>query len=693
MDASNLVDSDLFRSKEVSWLSFNARVLQEAADPNVPLLDRVRFLGIYSSNLDEFFRVRVATLKRLANLGKHYRRLNIPDPKQTLKEVNRIVHAQTGDLNTTYSKTFAELSNQGIKLVTNEQVPDQLTGFLSDYFREKVKPRIMPIMIKGNSFLGGLRDHPMYIAVRLSNSKKKSRPTHALLEIPDNNKLPRFVGLPKIDGTQLVIYLDDIIRFGLPQLFKSLPYDTFDSHAIKFTRDAEIELDDDITESLYEKLAEGLRERERGSAVRLNYDIETPASTLKLLKEKLCLTGEDTLFPGARYHNRKDLIGFPTFGRTDLLRSKQRAISHHSLGFSERHMFKKIRKRDILLHLPYHTFDTFLDLLREASMDPLVHQIRITQYRLANDSCVANALVNAVKNGKQVTVLVEPRARFDESRNIRYANLFQESGIRVLLGVTGLKVHAKLCLITRTERSSQRHYAAIGTGNFNEDTSRIYTDHMLLTASPELTSDVLRAFEFFDNPFRQPKLQHLVAAPYSLRHSLAAWIETEIKHAKKGRPAEIFIKINNLSDIETVAHLYRAAEAGVKIRIIARSMFSIVPGIENASENIEAIGIVDSYLEHSRVFRFANGGNPTHFISSADFLPRNFDSRFEIVCPIYDKQIQSELDDYLKIQWSDNVKARILDSELKNRFRKQRKKKPSVRSQIAIADHLATLSG
>ncbi|CAN5411447.1 polyphosphate kinase 1 [soil metagenome] len=689
-DKDTLLENGLFRSKETSWLSFNARVLQEAENGEVPLLERIRFLGIYSSNLDEFFRVRVATLKRLVRLGKFYKKLGIPDPRKTLKEVNAIVHEQAERFTAAYAAALDGLEGHHIRLIDDTEIPPQLHDFLTDLFLTDVRPRMMPIIIKANSLLYGLKDHPMYLAIRMTKKGSKRHPGHALLEIP-SNRLPRFITLPKIDGTQRIIYLDDVIRFGLSTIFSSLPFDTFESYAIKFTRDAEMEFDDDITESIYDKVAEGLRERELGNPVRLNYDANIPQPMLRMLLKKLRLTDDDTLFPGSRYHNRKDLMGFPAAGSPDLTYPDAPALRHPTLAPAEPAIMRKIRAGDVLLHFPYHSFNILLDLLREASIDPLVHRIYFTQYRLAKNSCVANALINAVKNGKEVIVMIEPRARFDEGQNIKYANAFQEAGIRVLLGVPGLKVHAKLCMICRTEQSKTRYYSCIGTGNFNEETARVYTDHLLLTAHQGIGTDIERAFRFFENSYRQPRLEHLIAPPHSLRPALAKWVETEIANAKAGLPAEIFIKINNLSDFEAVNLLYQASNAGVRVRLIIRSMFSLITGIDGASDHIKAISIVDRYLEHSRIFRFANGGSPRTFLSSADFLPRNFDSRFEVVCPVYDPKLQAELKEILELQWRDNVKARVLDPDLTNGFRKQKKKAPVVRSQSATREFLSGL--
>ena len=681
-----LLDGGPFRSKEISWLAFNSRVLQEAGSTAVPLLERLKFLGIYSSNLDEFFRVRMATLRRLVLLGKDYRKLQLPDPKATLKEARSVIKRDAGIYDRIYDEVFAGLAQQGISLINDTEVPRALKPWLTEYFFAKVRPRIMPIVIRSYSQLGSLRDQPMYLAVEMGRAGRKTRLGHALIEIP-SVELPRFVALPEHKGQRLVMYLDDIIRFGLPSIFTGLPYDKFEAYAIKFTRDAEMGFDDDVTESLYDKISEGLRSRQTGQAVRMNYDSRIPVSFLKLLTDKLKLDAEDTLMPGFRYHNRRDLVKFPA--PDSLGYPRETPLPHPQLSGKRQSIFRVLQERDLLLHLPYHSFTHLLDFLREASLDPLVQSIFLTQYRLARQSCVARALMNAAQNGKDVTVLIEPQARFDEKNNIEWANRYQEAGVKVILGVPGLKVHAKMCLVVRHEGAADRYYSAIGTGNFNEETSQFYTDHMLLTSHPGLGADILEAFRFFQSNWQPPRLSHLVAAPFSLRAGVKYWIQNEIDHAKHGREAGISIKLNNLADPEITGLLYEASQAGVKVQLIVRSMFSVVTG-DTASKNIRAIGIVDRYLEHSRILVFRNGGSPRYFLSSADFLPRNFDSRFEIVCPIYDPVLQQQLQQCLGIQWSDNTKSRVLDKKLANHLVKSNG--PPVRAQETMREWLAKLN-
>ena len=680
-----------FRSKETSWLAFNARVLQEGSDSEVPLLERIKFLGIYSSNMDEFFRVRVATLKRLTQLGNRWKELSIPDPNETLKEVNAMVADQARVFNLAYDQALKDLAENGIELVNDNHVPSRHKKWLIDYFRSKVSPHLMPIMLKASAKLPQLKDHPMYLAIRLSKKGGGGRPAHAFLEIP--GELPRFVVLPKTGKKQLVMYVDDIIRFGLGDLFGHLPYDHYESYAIKFTRDSEIIFDDDFTESFYEKLSEGLKAREEGLPVRANYDAAFPKNFLSLVLRKLNLAKSDTLYPGARYHNRKDLMGFPTLGRGDLLYPKSPPVYNRALRKREKQgFFNILRKKDVLLHFPYHMFRRYIELLREASIDPLVQEISMTQYRLAGNSFVAKALVAAAQNGKRVNVLVEPTARFDEKANMAWADAYRAAGVRVTLGVPGLKVHSKLLLISRREHGSDRYYTALGTGNFNEDSASIFADHLLLTSDLEIGKDVAAIFKFFSHSYRAPKLEHLKIAPFDLRKFLKEKIEREIALVKEGGEGSLALKVNNISDVETVELLYKAAAEGVKVRLIARSMFSVVTDPEGPGGQIEAIGIVDRYLEHSRMLIFGNGGKPEVYLSSADFLPRNFDTRIETIFPVYDPKLSGQLIDYFEIQWRDNTKARILDKDLTNSYRRRKKDEPEVRSQYEIEEYLRGLS-
>lgn len=686
-----ILDGRPFRAKEISWLSFNSRVLEEAEDSSVPLMERIRFLGIYSSNLDEFFRVRVATLRRLARLGESYKKLNIPDPTETLFEVHEILVKEAKRFNRAYDGVLEALGRKDIMVVDELSVPLEQRDHLMRYFLSEVRPHLMPILLKGTSDLSTLRDHPMYLAVEMGKKSGVGRPGHALIEIP-SDILPRFHVLPKLKKTRMVMYLDDIIRFGLPTVFRSMPYDSFAAYAIKFTRDSELEFDDDFTESFLERMSEGLRARVTGSPVRMNYDAAMPEPFLKLLRNKLNFSQLDSLYPGARYHNRKGLQDFPRMGRSSLCWGKLEPIEHPylELGQQKGGTFKTLQKREVLLHLPYHSFNYFLDFLREAALDPLVKSIALTQYRFAKDSCVAAALLAAVRNGKRVMVLVEPQARFDEEANLSWAAVYREAGVKVIVGLPGLKVHAKMCVVERTEGARSRTYSAIGTGNFNESTAKLYTDHLLLTADPEIGKDVLKSFRYFATPTRELKLAKLVACPFGLRELFQESIAHEIGLAEKGEKGEIFLKLNNLADPEIVGLLDKAAHAGVKVHLIVRSMYSLVAE-GKVRKNLKAVGIVDRYLEHSRIFIFGNAGKPQYYLSSADLLPRNLDSRFEIVCPVEDPKLQRELSTYMHLQWKDDVKARVLDKKLSNPPRKRGKKARATRAQATIREWLAGL--
>jgi polyphosphate kinase len=672
-----------FRSKETSWLSFNARVLQEAADPSVPLFERIKFLGIYSSNLDEFFRVRVATLKRLISLGDGWKRLDIPDPNITLKTVRHLVSQQGDDFNRAYERVRIDLEKNGIRLIRETEVPAMLCDYLRDYFRREVSPHIFPIILKATAKLPKLKDLPMYLAVKASKSSGAGRPMHALIEIPQH--LPRFIPLPKKGETQLVMYLDDIIRFGLDEVFATFPYDRYESYAIKFTRDSELALDDDFTESFYEKLADSIKAREQGLPVRANFDENFPKHFLNLILRKLDLAGAEGLYPGARYHNRRDLLGFPDFGKSELKYAKSPTVPVLAFAKRQAGMFAAIRKRDVLVHVPYQSFRHLITLLQEASIDPLVQSISMTQYRLAKGSCIARALQAAARNGKRVFVLVEPQARFDEEANIKWAGRYRDAGVQVQLGVQGLKVHSKLVHIVRRESGRDRGYTVLGTGNFNEDTASIFADHMLFTYDQEIGDDAAEIFRFFRQSYQKPQLKHLNIAPFDLRGFLRDKVEREIANHAAGKPAGISVKLNNFSDPATNALFHRAADEGVPVRLIVRSMYSLV--VEDGGA-IEAVSIVDKYLEHSRMLILTNGGEPEVYLSSADFMPRNFDTRVETIFPVYEPELRKQLIDYYDIQWSDNTKARLLDKSLTNGYRTAKKGVKRVRAQFALEDYL-----
>lgn len=671
--------------KEISWLSFNERVLQEAENKEVPLHERFKFMGIYSNNLDEYFRVRVATLKRLTTLGTKAKLLLGYNPTSVLKRINEIVQSQNIKFEKNYSALLKELESHDIYMINEKQLNDGQVEFVSEYFHQQVRPRLMPFLLGKGSVMPNFTDDAIFFAIYLYNSKTEKK-RYALLEIP-TKVLPRFILLPEKGDKKYIIFLDDVIRFGLKEIFFIFDFDEISAYTIKLTKDAELDIVDVATESYVDKLWKGLQERKKGTPVRFIYDRNMPDEFLKIITKKLNLGEDDVVVASNRYHNFKDFMKFPKIGPKSFFIQQLEPIPHADIPLGKS-ILAAMKKKDILLFFPYNPFDHFIDLLREASIDPLVTSIQITLYRLAANSSVINALMNAVRNGKRVTTVVELRARFDEEANISWGNVLMDAGVKVIYGVPGLKVHSKICLITREKNGVIERYATVGTGNFNEETARIYSDHLLLTANKKITYEVFKAFSFFNINYKKDNFYHLVLSPFFLRNKINLLIENEIKNAKAGKKAYIHWKLNNLTDREIIQSLYDASCAGVKVKLIVRGMFSLVPGVKGVSENIKAIGIVDRFLEHTRFMIFCNGdtGNEQVFITSADIMPRNLDHRIEVTCPIFDKNLKRELMDIFEIQWSDNVKARILDEKQTNRF-VESKKKP-VQSQIAIYDYI-----
>jgi len=665
--------------KEISWLSFNERVLQEAENKEVPLIERFKFLGIYSNNLDEYFRVRVATLKRLSQIGAKSKNILGYNPKATLKKVHEIVLTQNTKFEKIYSSLIQELDKHKIHIINEKQLNSEQSEFVKNYFLREVRTRLMPYLIEKDSELPNLTDDAIYLAICLFN-KGNEKKRYAILEIP-NDVLPRFTVLPEIGDDKYIIFLDDIIRFGLKDIFFIFDFDEFSAYTIKLTKDAELEIADDISESYIDKLSRSLHQRKWGSPVRFIYDRKMPEDLLKILTKKLNFGPDDVVIPADRYHNFKDFMRFPNLGKKKFYYESLIPITHRDIQ-PGKSILSAIKKKDIMLFFPYHPFDHLIDLLREASIDPYVTSIQITLYRLARNSSVINALMNAVRNGKNVTTVVELQARFDEEANILWGNKLQEEGVKVIYGVPGLKVHSKLLLITRVKDDVTQRYAAIGTGNFNEDTARIYTDHLLLTTNLKITNEVLKAFNFFNVNYKKDNYYHLVLSPFSLRNRINLLIENEIKFARSGKKAYIHLKLNNITDSEIINNLYEASNAGVSIKLIIRGMISLVPGVKDLSENIKAIGIVDRFLEHSRFMIFCNGGNEEIYISSADLMTRNIEHRIEVTCPVFDKSIKNELKHIFDIQWNDNLKARKLDASLTNKFVKPGKE--PFQSQVEV---------
>ncbi len=681
----------VLNNRELSWLSFNERVLQEAEDKTVPLIERIKFLGIFSNNRDEFFRVRVAALKRAVKFPKKAAEFIGETPEQLLHKIQKVVIDQQIQFDTIYQDILGELAKNNIFIINEKQISVKQSVFIKQFFRENVMPSLFPIMLDNSSQFPYLKDRSGYLIVKLGHNSKAKKNKYSILEVPTDN-ISRFVVLPKEKDKNYVILLDDVIRFCLDDVFNNFEYDYTEAYNIKLTRDAEIDMDNDLSKSFVEKISKGLKARKKGQPVRLVYDSEIATDMLTLLMRKIKLRKADNLIPGGRYHNFKDFISFPNIGGPNLKYAPTPALKHPELPTSQSRpkdqpsFFKILKQKDVLLTFPYQSYDHIIDLLREASIDPKVETIQITLYRVAKNSNVVKALINAIKNGKQVIAVIELQARFDEEANIFWANKLQEEGAKIIYGVPGLKVHSKLFLISRKEDRKIIYYGYIGTGNFNGDTARVYTDHGLLTADNRITEEIAKVFTFYLNNLKTGAYKHLIVSPFFMRKQILQLVDVEIKNAKNKKPAAIFLKLNNLVDTEIINKFYEASMAGVKIKLIVRGMCSLVAGVKGLSENIEAISIIDKFLEHSRVCIFHNGGNEKYYLTSADWMARNFDQRSEVAVPIYDSTIQKQIKTILNILWLDNTKARILDSKQKNEYRNNLGKN-KVRAQMEIYNY------
>lgn len=652
-------------NREISWLSFNHRVLQEAKDPSVPLIERLRFLGIFSNNLDEFFRVRVATVKRMVNLGQEAKSYFEMNPKRCLEEIQKKVLVLQKDFDETFQTLLSELQGEGIRILRDTDLEGEQADFVTKYFNRQVISHLVPIMLTEGGPVPQIKDRSIYLAIKLSkkNDRKGKHNMYALMELPE--VVDRFLVLPKTGESTDLILLDDIIRFNLKNLFHIFSFDHAEAYAAKLTRDAELDIEEDISSSLMEKLERSLERRKSGNFVRFVYDEAIPKDLMKFISKKLDLPSGINQIPGGRYHNFKDFIGFPSLGKAHLNYPAWPPLPHKELA-KAKSIFETLAKRDVLLTYPYQSFNYVIDLLREAAIDPDVLKIKINVYRVAENSKIINALINAVKNGKKVVVVLELQARFDEKNNLEWSQRLQDEGVIVQFGVMGLKVHSKLILIERKEGAARRYYAHIGTGNFHEGNAKIYTDFSLLTSDQRIAREVKKVFNFLKNNYQRELYKHLLVSPFNMRRKLMALIHNEIKNAKAGKEAYIKIKINNLVDSGMIRKLYEASQAGVKIDCVVRGICSLIPGVPGMSENITAIGIIDRFLEHTRFFIFANGGDERYFISSADLMTRNLDRRVEVGAPIYDPILQKELKDLFNISFTDDVKARMLDTKMEN---------------------------
>ncbi len=674
-------------NREISWLWFNERVLQESADKNVPLIERLRFLGIFSNNLDEFFKVRYATVKRIVDAGKKGKSvLGGETAKDLLAEITKIVIDQQARSINILKEIQDELEGQDIFIIKETELRGDQHEFVKNYFLQNVSPQLMTIILNDLTEFPTLKDTAAYLAVKMiiigDQIAEEKEKRYALIEIPKG--IDRFVVLPKEGDKNYIIILDDLIRYCLRSIFTMFEFESISAHMIKITRDAELDMDNDLSKSFIEKISSSVEHRKVGDPVRFVYDKSIGKDTLSFLKEKMNIEDTDSVIPGGRYHNRRDYMGFPSLGRQDLMYQKIAPLPVK--GFSmEGSLLEQIAQKDYLQYTPYHTFSYIIKFLREAALDPKVRTIKITVYRLASNSQVAASLINAVKNGKQVTVQIELQARFDEQANIEYAEQLQAEGVKLIFGVPGLKVHSKICVIEREEEEGIKRYGFISTGNFSEATARIYTDYTLFTAHEAILKELNKVFDFFETTYKINKYKHLIVSPHYTKSTFQKLIDNEIANAIVGKEAYIKIKMNSFTSYKMVDKLYEASRAGVKIQLIIRGICCLVPGIKGMSENIEAISIVDKFLEHPRIFIFGDDGNPKIYISSADWMTRNLDYRVEVGCPIYDEDIKQELLDTFEISWGDNVKARVFNEKQDNSYRNC--DKPSLRSQFAMYDY------
>ena len=678
----------LISDREISWLSFNERVLQEANDPRVPLLERIKFLAIFSSNLDEFFRVRVAALRRVLKLkrktfGKYHHH-----PEKVLKEIQHIAVAQQEKFNHIYeNKIKQELAKENIYIINEEQLSKAQKVDMQHIFRQNVLPFLFPVIIDSVRPFPHLRDKSIYLGVKMSKFDDTIEPKYAIIEIP-SPIVDRFIVLPpsENDNRTYIILLDDVIRSSLDQIFSIFKYDIFDAYTFKLTRDAEIDIDYGVSASLMQKLEKSLKQRSQGIPVRFSYDETMPQDLLEILGNRLQLTGE-SFIPGGRYHNFKDFMSFPQIGKRSFSYENLPPVPIPELDKSHV-LFDAISKKDFILHHPYQSFDYIIRFLREAAIDPQVNTIKITLYRVAKNSNVINALINAVKNGKKVLALMELRARFDEESNIFWTSKLQEAGVKVIFGKPDQKVHTKICLIYRQEGKKMVHYAHLATGNYNGNTAKLYCDDGILTKDTRITRELVSVFNFIEGNRKSPiKLKHLLIAPINMRSKFMELLDREIQNAQLGLKAYAILKMNSLVDHELILKLYEASRAGVKVKMIIRGICCLVPGVKGLSDNIEVISIIDRFLEHSRIYIFGNNNDERIYMASADWMTRNLSHRIECGFPIYDPKIKKEIKDIINIQLADNTKARVINKKQKNAY-KTDNKTTTYRAQYDIYNYL-----
>jgi len=671
-----------FINRELSWLAFNYRVLQEARDKRVPLLERIKFMAIFSSNLDEYFKVRVATMKRLIKLKRKTIEKLDEDPAETLEQVLDEVKRQQNEFGEVFRDgILADLKKEKINLITEQELTDTQKKFITTYFQENLQPLLVPMLMDDTETHFFLKDQTVYLGVQMSGGKTEGakQTQYAMLEVPTKKHGSRFIKLPIEKDERYVMFIDDAIRACLAILFPD--YTQFEAHAVKVSRDAELDIEEDVSANLMTKIKKGLKKREIGTPSRLLYDPATPKTLLDAMMAHTGIT-EEELVEGSKYHNFRDFFGFPDFNTPDLKYEPQPNLQHPQLK-NEPSILEAMQKQDYMVHYPYQLFEYVIKLFQEAAKDPQVTAISATLYRVADGSEIAKALVKAAKNGKLVTVVVELKARFDEESNMYWAGKLQKAGANVILGVPDLKVHSKLGLITRNENGKLVNYAYLSTGNYNEDTSKIYADHALFTSDKRLTKDVEQVFNFFIDRQPDKKFKHLLVAPINMRERFTDLINREIKNAKEGLPASMILKMNALQDDRMIRKLYDASQAGVKIELIVRGICCLQPGTKGLSENITVHSIVDRYLEHARVYIFHNNGDEKYYLASADWMTRNLNRRVEVAIPLFQQDLIDQIRTIIDLQRTDNTKARKVD----NTYIPQNSKE-EVRSQYATYEYL-----
>ena len=682
MKTRNMKKKVPYVERDISWMYFNQRILLEASRPEVPLLERMGFLGIYSNNLDEFFRVRVATLNRIIE----YRDRNIKKEQetalQTLKHIGKLYNKYYAQFEQSFAKILEDLKKENIHVIKETEMTPEQEGFIVSFYRNELNGSTNPLYLNGSRPLNDQTDENIYLAARLvrkdEEGKEKGK-DYAVIELP-TSEFGRFIRLPDAEGRISLMFLDDVIRYCLPLIFAGMKYTHYEAYTFKFTKDAEMEIDSDLRTGVLQKISKGVKSRKKGQPIRFVYDEQMPKDLLKKLISSLNIDKNDTRVAGGRYHNFKDLMKFPDCGRKDLKYPQWPPIFKQDMSHNES-MLALVRQKDCFLHYPFHSFDTFIQLLREAAINKDVRSIKMTLYRLAKDSKVVKALICAAKNGKKVTVVIELLARFDEASNINWSKKMQDAGIHVIFGVEGLKIHSKLVHI------ATRHgdIACISTGNFHEGNARAYTDYTLMTVHRPIVKEVNEVFNFIEKPYTPVNFHELIVSPNDMRKRLISLINKEIKNKQQGKPAYIMGKVNHITDHALVEKLYEASAAGVRIDLLVRGNCSLVTGVPGISENIHAVGIIDRYLEHSRIFIFANGGEERYYIGSADWMPRNLDNRIEVLVPVYDRSIQADLKRTVCYGLRDTAKGRIVDGSGENRsLQDEHPDAPPFRSQEAL---------